>query len=791
MHVTRIILAALLLAPGLARGQLSQPPAGNQPFVASGGGAARSAAVRATDIIQAVDYGSCTWDAAHDVGACINAAIAKAAALGGRTVEIPAGTYGVSTPIVQNTSGVHLVGAGGGIPRDSMIPGAYQAVTRLVWTGSAGTGSTVMLDVEPASTSVPSLYSADVRGIAFDCASLCDISVKIAQVNHSMFDFGVAEPRSIGAYLTTTTTADAPGTQSNDITINARSTSATYAPTGILIDGGAGSSWNVSYNHIHRLYAWYAKGDGIVFGNSDNNVIEELSTYPQPGATGSQVVFATPGYVMPNGLTVTGSPYTTRVLHIGTPITVQGYSSGLAITQGTHTGTATVGAAVSLTTNASTAAGSGVLTFASTTGVVAGEMARCGVPSVIPNDIQVLSTTGTTVTLAYPAISTVPSGTTCTFGRGANASAVTGTYTLAATGASTYNLTAPAGGNSQTGIVASGGALAFSDLILPVTGSAANGDTWSIVVPGTPTNVTLENIDKANNVPSPHFNPGASGTFQTSTNPYPVQANPLSGISFAFAPEQCSGKVAAAGSNAVNLGNCGGIGATGSYSTTINGVGNVASGFGAITIGGHNLQVTGSYSGAFGENNTVYGYESFALGESLLSSGDGSLVAGEYATDRATRGRLVFGAQAWRSQGGAQIAWQPLGRRTTSTTAVILTADNNAPSSGLPNVAILAPNSAYLVKSASVVIRDTTTGNVCSFVLSPLTPALVRQGANAASTASVGTLPTFTAGPATGLTCTAPTLVVDATIGAIEISATPPNANQIDIVGLLETVEVQ
>ena len=36
-----------------------------------------------------------------------------------------------------------------------------------------------------------------------------------------------------------------------------------------------------------------------------------------------------------------------------------------------------------------------------------------------------------------------------------------------------------------------------------------------------------------------------------------------------------------------------------------------------------------------------------------------------------------------------------------------------------------------------------------------------------------------------------PTLVVDATIGAIEISATPPNANQIDIVGSLETVEVQ
>ena len=49
-------------------------------------------------------YGTCTWDATHDVGPCVNEALA-AAASGGGTVTLPPGIYGLSTKIVWPANG--------------------------------------------------------------------------------------------------------------------------------------------------------------------------------------------------------------------------------------------------------------------------------------------------------------------------------------------------------------------------------------------------------------------------------------------------------------------------------------------------------------------------------------------------------------------------------------------------------------------------------------------------------------------------------------------------------------
>jgi hypothetical protein len=340
----KILAAALLLAaPALAQGAAPLLKANDlapgaavanigaggitASLLASGAAAANLGFTPDGAIFTAKSYGACTWTSGGDVGPCVNAAIAAAAAAGGGEVRIPAGVFGVATAIVQPNSGVHLVGAGVGSARDNVSPGNFLGVTRLVWSGSAGA---TMADIEP--TGAISGYSMDVTGITFDCASLADICLKISQVSHSKFDVGVAEPRSIGLWMTTQTIADAPGTQDNDVWVQSRSTSATYAPTGIFIDGNAAGNWNVSYNRFHRLFAWYALGDGVVFGNSDNNVIYDLSTQPNPGATGKSAVFANTGYTSPNGVATTWHAYDNVVIHSGAAISVLGTGAGAATT---------------------------------------------------------------------------------------------------------------------------------------------------------------------------------------------------------------------------------------------------------------------------------------------------------------------------------------------------------------------------------------------------------------------------------------------------------------------------
>lgn len=259
-------------------------------------------------------YGSCTWTSAGDVGPCINSAIAAAASAGGGEVRIPAGLYGLSTAIVQNTSGVSLKGQGVGDPRSNLSPSNFRAQTRLLWLGAA---AATMYDEEPASGSTNTLSSASVTGIVFDCNNIAAICAKISQVSHSIIDIGAAEPTSIGVYLTTNTGTDSPGTQNNDIWISSRQTSTTATATGILIDGGSGSTWNVSYNRFHKLYAWYGAGDGIVFGNSDNNLIEDIGTFKQPSVSvyGRSCVMANTGYTSPNGIVATSYAYDNVVRH--------------------------------------------------------------------------------------------------------------------------------------------------------------------------------------------------------------------------------------------------------------------------------------------------------------------------------------------------------------------------------------------------------------------------------------------------------------------------------------------
>ena len=193
-----------------------------------------------------------------------------------------------SVPTISvGTTGIHLRGAGVGSVKDDRTT---INATHLVWIGAAhGT----ILDIEPASN--VSLYSDDVTGIMFDAASLADYAVKIEQVSNSVFYIGAADGQLGNIWLTTEPASfgDGPGNQNNDFWLWSRNSSGTYSPTGVLIDGGSTSSWNTSFNRFHMLWLWYAKGDGVVFGWGDNNLVEDLVTFPD-GTThgGTPAVFA-------------------------------------------------------------------------------------------------------------------------------------------------------------------------------------------------------------------------------------------------------------------------------------------------------------------------------------------------------------------------------------------------------------------------------------------------------------------------------------------------------------------
>lgn len=717
------------------------------------------------------NYGTCTWGVAggNDVGPCINAAIAAASAAGGGTVMVPAGTFNVATALVNNTSGVHLVGAGTGFARDTVSPSNALAVTRLVWTGSAG--ATMFIDTPGTSVS---MYSADVIGILFDCANLANICAEFQQVSGSTLNFAVAEPRSIGAWFTTNTGTDAPGNQGNDIWVTSRSTSPsnTYSPTGILFDAASGSSWNTSFDRVHSATAWFAQGDGVVFGNVDNLLIDSVATAGNPGNnTGRAVVFASAGYVMPNGVATTGSAQDTSVRSITGSSQVLGYNSASTIVAGGgNTGTASV-TTKSLTTNASTTYNnsSAVLNFASVSGVANGEATNCGgTLNGVASGNLVKSFTGATVTLTSENITTVPIGAVCVFSFGVQQTAVTGTYTITAASSSTFNITAPAGGTSQSGIAYSAGFVSFTDLVLPLTGTPVTGDTWTLTVPLPAKSITVVAVDENNSQPLTFYDTGTTGYVGTTTNPaYPKQFGPTLTINLGNGT---------ASNLCVTL-TLGGASCSQTYGVVIGGTGGAVFGYGSAIVGGQNGSIgSGIFDSAMvgGQNNAITGTFS-------------GMVGGAQMSDRGRYGSQTWGSGDFATVGDAQAGLFVLRGTGSTGSAFRLTADGAA--AGSVNCINIPNNTMYILNMDLVAFDHTTITKNAAW---PAWTGVMTRGANAAATAvTMNSTPT----PLTNGTLTGQAIAVtaDTTNGCVNISYTPPTSNtdKFNVVARIATTEVQ
>ena len=744
------------------------------PGVPSGGGTFPNGFTISGAVYYAKDpqYGACVWGTAagNDAGPCINSAYAACAANAsgaGGTVIVPAGAFNVATAISNTTSGCKFSGQGGGIPRWSSVPGTYQAVTRLIWTGAAG--GTLFSE---SGGSTGELWSVDVTGIVFDCANLANVCAEFTNVSYSTFMVGASEPRSVGVWFTTAGSTPGPGNQFNDMWLYSRSTSPsnTYSPTGILLDGGSGATFDTSYNRIHILSAWFAQGPGIVLGATDNNVIDTVVTAGNPSNdTGYPGVWADSTYVMLNGNAVGGAPHDNLVVHQGAQaLIVQGFQGGSTVTFGAgNTGTAALNP-VTISTNNTTALGNATLHFSSTTGVAANMTANCGgFSSGVQSNAPIASVTGSTVVLAQGAVGAVASSTPCTFTYGLTQQAAVGTYLLTAVDATHWTTTTvPAGGHTQTDIAIASGILTLTDMVLPLTGTPVGGDTITVVVPSPAINNTFEYLDLANSAQAPIYENGGAYWLTTSRNPYPVQNGGAGSIS--IQPLVASGQT-----SVVNLGG-GANSATGSESAAVGGFGNTVGGFGAGAYAGHNNTVSGTYSGTVGgDTNTLSGQTSGATGTD--------------ASDRGRYGNFCQGTGEFATLGDAQDCYTALRGTGASASAFRLTA--NAAAAGAADCVNLPNNSGFAI-TITVMAFDHTTVTKNETWLN--WGGLLTRGANAASTAlTMQSTPTpLTNGTVSGSAIAA---TADTTNGCLNVSFTPPSGNTDtwNAVAYVQSIETQ
>jgi len=236
--------------------------------------------------------------------------------------------------------------------------------------------------------------------------------------------------------------------------------------------------------------------------------------------------------------------------------------------------------------------------------------------------------------------------------------------------------------------------------------------------------------------------------------------------------------------------------ASGDWSFVGGGAKNTASGAGSAIAGGgyfstgfsaNTASGIASFIGA-GVGNTASGqYASVIAGSNNSASGSRSFVSGEFGNSRSITGYHVFSACASpiavSPQGVSQTALLVLGRETTDATPTALASTTSA--AGGSNQVILPNNSAYFF-TGEVVSGVTGGGNTKGWTIE----GVIKRGANAASTALVGT-PTVTSSFAdAGAATWAIAVTADTTNGGLRVTFTGQASTTIRTVCRISSVEM-
>lgn len=217
--------------------------------------------------------------------------------------------------------------------------------------------------------------------------------------------------------------------------------------------------------------------------------------------------------------------------------------------------------------------------------------------------------------------------------------------------------------------------------------------------------------------------------------------------------------------------------------------GNTASASVATIVAGRNNTVTGIYGfiGGGSSNGVSNQYSVVAGGYTNNANGQFNFIGGgAYGTARGIIGSHVSPAcfsPISSAAGVSQAALLILARQTTDATATVICSDSG--SAGTTNQVILPNNSAYYFKG-EVVAGVTGGGNTKGWFIE----GVIKRGANAASTALVGT-PTVTSNYAdAGASTWTVAAAADTTNGGLKITVTGQAATTIRWVAQVRTTEM-
>jgi hypothetical protein len=236
--------------------------------------------------------------------------------------------------------------------------------------------------------------------------------------------------------------------------------------------------------------------------------------------------------------------------------------------------------------------------------------------------------------------------------------------------------------------------------------------------------------------------------------------------------------------------------ASGDWSTVVGGRNNTASGAGSFIGGG------GYYGGGYiannasglasgivgGVGNNATGFISFIAGGSnnFATGSSSSIGGGASGSTRGITGYTTFPASNTPVSGlvgSSQTSVLILGTQTTDATATVLRSDAGA--AGTTNQVILPNNSAYYFRG-EIVSGVTGGGNTKGWYIE----GVIKRGANAASTALVGT-PTVTSNYAdAGAATWAIAVTADTTNGGLAVTFTGQAATTIRTVAQIRTTEM-
>lgn len=200
------------------------------------------------------------------------------------------------------------------------------------------------------------------------------------------------------------------------------------------------------------------------------------------------------------------------------------------------------------------------------------------------------------------------------------------------------------------------------------------------------------------------------------------------------------------------------------------------------TASGNAASVVGGLSNTSSAETTFVGGGQF----NTANANQSSIVGGAYGTTRGIRGNAVFPACQYPvagASGVSQAGLLILGRQTTDATPTVITSDNTA--AGTINQVILPNNSAYYFRG-EIVAGVTGGGNTKGWFIE----GVIKRGANAASTAMVGTATVTSNYADAGASAWTVAVTADTTNGGLAITVTGQASTTIRWVAQIRTTEM-